>query len=113
MADSHAAAQLTSNLHAPETLDEAGIEVSDCSKGDSLSSKDTVRIFPIDLIKGMEFEVAFFHNTENLTSELAERYLYVGLSRAAFFLRVTSSVKTDLWETVGDLFSQGNWRQIN
>lgn len=113
VSDSQAAAQLTSNLLALETLEEAGIEVDDCSKGNALSSKDTVRIFPIDLVKGMEFEVAFFHNIENLTSELAERYLYVGLSRAAFFLGVTSSVKTDLWETVGDLFSQGNWRQIN
>jgi hypothetical protein len=60
----------------------------------------------------MEFEVAFFHNVEELSSSMIERYLYVGLSRAAFFLGVTSSSKGELWNTVGDLFSEGNWRQI-
>lgn len=112
VSDVNAAAQLTEHLRSLETLEDESIEVVDCSRGDTLSSKDTVRIFPIDLVKGMEFEVAFFHNVEELSSSMVERYLYVGLSRAAFFLGVTSSVKGDLWNTVGDLFSEGDWRQI-
>lgn len=112
VSDVNAAAQLTEELRSLETLEDESIEVVDCSRGDTLSSKDTVRIFPIDLVKGMEFEVAFFHNVEELSSSMVERYLYVGLSRAAFFLGVTSSKKGELWNTVGELFSEGNWRQI-
>ena len=59
-------------------------------KGNTQSSKDTAGLFPIDLVKGMEFNVVFYHNIENLTTEFVERYFYVGLSRAAFFLGVTS-----------------------
>ena len=112
VSDENAATRLTEELRSLETLEDESIEVVDCSRGDTLSSKDTVRIFPIDLVKGMEFEVAFFHNVEELSSSLVERFLYVGLSRAAFFLGVTSSRKGELWNTVGDLFSEGNWRQI-
>lgn len=112
VSDVNAAARLTEELRSLETLEDESIEVVDCSRGDTLSSKDTVRVFPIDLVKGMEFEVAFFHNVEELSSSMVERYLYVGLSRAAFFLGVTSSSKGELWNTVGDLFSDGNWRQI-
>ena len=110
--DAQAAAKLTDELLSFETLQDEGIDVADCSRGDTLSSRDTVRIFPIALVKGMEFEVAFFHNIDTLKSELVERYLYVGLSRAAFFLGVTSSSNNGLLESVRDLFSDGNWRQI-
>ncbi len=110
--DSVAAAKLTEELLSFETLQDEGIDVADCSRGDTLSSRDTVRIFPIALVKGMEFEVAFFHNIDTLKSELVERYLYVGLSRAAFFLGVTSSSNNSLLDSVRDLFSDGNWRQI-
>lgn len=110
--DSQAAAKLTEELLSFETLQDEGIDVADCSRGDTLSSRDTVRIFPIALVKGMEFEVAFFHNIDSLQSELVERYLYVGLSRAAFFLGVTSSSNNSLLNSVRDLFSDGNWRQI-
>ena len=112
VSDVNAAARLTEELRSLETLEDESIEVVDCSSGATLSSKDTIRVFPIDLVKGMEFEVAFFHNVEELSSSMVERYLYVGLSRAAFFLGVTSSSKGELWNTVGDLFSDGNWRQI-
>lgn len=110
--DSQAAAKLTEELLSFETLQDEGIDVADCSRGDTLSSRDTVRIFPIALVKGMEFEVAFFHNIDSLKSELVERYLYVGLSRAAFFLGVTSSSNNSFLNSVRDLFSDGNWRQI-
>ena len=112
VSDSEAAARLTEDLLSFETLQDEGIDVVDCSRGDTLSSRDTVRIFPIKLVKGMEFQVAFFHNINTLQTELIERYLYVGLSRAAFFLGVTSASGSSVLDSVRDLFSSGNWRQI-
>ena len=39
----------------------------------------------------MEFDVVFFHNVDKTDAEMdnVKRYIYVGLSRAAFFLGVT------------------------
>lgn len=39
----------------------------------------------------MEFDVVFFHNLDKSDAdlELKKRYIYVGVSRAAFFLGVT------------------------
>lgn len=40
----------------------------------------------------MEFDVVFFHNIDKLSiidTERIKRYIYVGVSRAAFFLGIT------------------------
>jgi hypothetical protein len=79
-----------------EELEDNGIEIKDCSNGNVLESKDTVRVFPVEVVKGLEFQVAFFHNIDkfylkNASDKLMEKFLYVGLSRAAFFLGVTIS----------------------
>lgn len=57
-------------------------------------TKTTVRhicVYPIDVVKGMEFDVVFFHNIDNSSEDvdLLKRYIYVGISRAAFFLGIT------------------------
>ena len=41
----------------------------------------------------MEFDVVFFHNIDNSSAdtEILKRYIYVGVSRAAFFLGITLS----------------------
>jgi DNA helicase IV len=43
------------------------------------------------MVKGMEFDVVFFHNIDNtdLSEDLVKRYLYVGVSRASFYLGAT------------------------
>ena len=48
-------------------------------------------MYPIDVVKGMEFDVVFFHNIDNavVDNDLIKRYIYVGVSRAAFFLGIT------------------------
>lgn len=48
-------------------------------------------VYPIDQVKGMEFDVVFFHNIDNSSTdtEILKRYIYVGVSRAAFFLGIT------------------------
>lgn len=48
-------------------------------------------VYPINQVKGMEFDVVFFHNIDKSDAEmeLLKRYIYVGVSRAAFFLGIT------------------------
>jgi len=81
-------------LGSLETLSDVGILVKACRNGEVLGDKNTVRIFSIDKIKGLEFEAVFFHNldelqNQNLSNDLLLKYLYVGLSRATFYLGLT------------------------
>ena len=48
-------------------------------------------VYSIDVVKGMEFDVVFFHNIDksDANMEIVKRYIYVGVSRAAFFLGIT------------------------
>lgn len=48
-------------------------------------------VYPISVVKGMEFDVVFFHNIDKTDADmdLLKRYIYVGVSRAAFFLGIT------------------------
>ncbi len=77
-----------------DTLADVGIFVKACRNGEVLGDKDTVRVFSIDKIKGLEFEAVFFHNLDSLqdkklSDDLLLKYLYVGLSRATFYLGLT------------------------
>lgn len=79
-----------------DALADVGIPVMACRKGQVLGDKTAVRVFSIDVIKGLEFEAVFFHNIDdlqnkNLTNDLFLKYLYVGLSRATFYLGLTLS----------------------
>lgn len=67
------------------------LSVINGSDGQTLGTKNQVRVFPIDTVKGMEFDVVFFHNIDNtdFDDELVKRYLYVGVSRASFYLGAT------------------------
>lgn len=79
-----------------DTLADVGILVKASRNGEVLGDKNTVRVFSIDKIKGLEFEAVFFHNIDdlqkqNLPNELLLKYIYVGLSRATFYLGMTIS----------------------
>jgi DNA helicase IV len=79
-----------------DTLADVGILVKACRNGEILGDPNTVRVFSIKVIKGLEFESVFFHNIDNiekqfLEDELILKYLYVGLSRATFYLGLTLS----------------------
>jgi len=67
------------------------IPVVDGSQGETLGNKNQVRVFPINAVKGMEFDVVFFHNIDDtdFSDDLVKRYLYVGVSRASFYLGAT------------------------
>lgn len=84
------------SLGSLDTLADVGILVKACRDGQVLGDKNTVRVFSIKVIKGLEFESVFFHNIDelqkqNLANDLFLKYLYVGLSRATFYLGLTIS----------------------
>ena len=82
-----------SKLNELDILADVGIQVKACRDGEVLGSRNTVRVFSIKHIKGLEFEAVFFHQIDKLletfSQEMITRYLYVGLSRATFYLGVT------------------------
>lgn len=92
-----------------------GIDVVDCTDGRALNRSDIVRVFRISEVKGMEFEVAFFHNLdaalEGQTEGLMKKYLYVGVSRAATHLAATF-VHEEGYEDIIKYFdrSVGDWK---
>jgi superfamily I DNA/RNA helicase len=70
------------------------IEVRGCPRGEILGSDGKVRIFSVKYIKGLEFEGVFFVGIDKIAErhpEVVDKYLYVGLTRAASFLAVTAS----------------------
>ena len=90
-------------------LGQFSIETNPCRDGNMLGDEGKVNIFPIEFIKGLEFEAVFFVGINELPRDLAGQYLYVGLTRAAQFLAVTC--RGDLpapFLPVKDKFESGN-----
>ncbi len=99
-------------LRDTDFIYDAGIDVVDGSDGNVLASSNQIRVYPIDVVKGMEFDVVFFHNIDNadVDDDLIKRYIYVGVSRAAFFLGITlNSDKNDITKYFQ---SDLNWSKI-
>lgn len=73
---------------------------------------EKVVVYPLNLVKGLEFEAAFFFNLDQIADPtMQERYLYVGLSRATFYLGATSSSHwdTELSKDFEQDLSKSNW----
>lgn len=93
--DKRKAENLKEALDECDALVKAGIEVKVCSDN-TLEGEKTLRIFPIDQVKGMEFEAVFFYDIDDIeSSSLINKYLYVGLSRASMYLAVTSNGRSE------------------
>jgi DNA helicase IV len=63
-----------------------------CVRGQSVGQDNDVRVFDVQHIKGLEFEAVFFVGIDDLAErlpDLFDKYLYVGITRAATFLGVT------------------------
>ena len=93
--------QFANRLGNCDILSDVDILVKACKNGEVLGDKNTVRIFSVDKIKGLEFEAVFFHDfdhllSQNMSGELLLKYLYVGLSRATFYLGLTLSDELDI-----------------
>ena len=78
------------NLQATVFFKSNGIKIYDGTIANDATDKH-ICIYPISEVKGMEFDVVFFHNIDKTDAErdLLKKYIYVGLSRAAFFLGIT------------------------
>ena len=101
--DKKRAEELKESLEECENLERAGIEVKVCSDN-TLEGERTIRIFPIDQVKGMEFEAVFFYDIDDIEeTSLINKYLYVGLSRASMYLAVTSNGTSD---KISDMLQQ-------
>jgi hypothetical protein len=109
------------SLGEKDILADIGINVVACNKGEILGDKNSVRVFSIDYVKGLEFEAAFFHNIDRLYSsshseqrsnELILKNIYVGLSRASHYMGVTASNGASHLEFIKDIFEteHGNWK---
>ena len=102
----------TKRLNSIDFLSDIGIKAVLCRDGQILGDKNTVRVFPLKFIKGLEFEAVFFHNIDSLEeNDLLSRYIYVGLSRATFYLAITGtkSVHKTI-SKIEHLFTKGTWK---
>jgi superfamily I DNA/RNA helicase len=73
-------------------LMENGLELEASHGGQALGDSARVRIFPVEFIKGLEFEAVFYVGLDRMAEihrDLIDKYVYVGLSRARSFLGVT------------------------
>jgi DNA helicase IV len=73
-------------------LAEHNIQVIACKEGQTVGQETNVRVFDIQHIKGLEFEAVFFIGIDQLATlhtELFDKYLYVGTTRAATYLGCT------------------------
>lgn len=99
-----------------EPLNNISIGVKACHRGEILGSEGKVRIFSVKYIKGLEFESVFFLNINKIAERppnLVDKYLYVGLTRAASFLGVVYQNQFPGGiKFVEDYFKEGDWSRF-
>ncbi|WBU43001.1 ATP-binding domain-containing protein [Marinobacter alkaliphilus] len=77
-----------------QRLENYNLRADACRDGKSLGEGNNVRVFSIEHIKGLEFEAVFFVSVDELAKQkpdLFDKYLYVGMTRAATYLGMTSN----------------------
>lgn len=93
--------QIAKALQESDRLLDVGITIRHSTSDSELVPDAQVCVYNIKNIKGLEFEAVFFANIDCLDvpdEELLQKYLYVGLSRAAYYLGV--SYKKELPESL-------------
>lgn len=110
--------EFSTKLGCNRFLADIGINVTPCRNGEVLGDAKSVRVFSASVIKGLEFEAVFFHNFDELlkldiSPDLLQKYLYVGLSRATFYLGMT--LKSELPDDLNYLNEhfekrKGSWK---
>jgi hypothetical protein len=89
------------------------IGVIGCPDGRTVGDTQDVRVFNVQHIKGLEFEAVFFVAVDRLAERLPalfDRYLFVGVSRAATYLGITcESALPTVLDPVRPHFSTGAW----
>ena len=94
-------------------LSTQSINVVPCPDGQVKGHDNDVRVFDVQHIKGLEFEAVFFIGIDQLAArypDLFDKYLYVGATRAATYLAVTSNTTLPgKMKVLEPLFDQ-DWR---
>lgn len=86
---------LTATLNS--RLSDLSLKAKAYADGEAIGKTNDIRVFPIEHIKGLEFEAVFFLDIDRLAAEqpeLFDRYIYVGATRAATFLGLTSATES-------------------
>jgi len=76
-----------------EILQDKNIRVVPCPRGQLAGQDNDIRVFDVQHIKGLEFEAVFFVGIDRLAEQqpdLFEKFLYVGATRAAMYLGLTT-----------------------
>ncbi len=76
-----------------EALGTGNIQAVPCVRGQLAGQDNDVRVFDVQHIKGLEFESVFFIAVDHLAEHkpnLFEKFLYVGATRAAMYLGMTT-----------------------
>lgn len=75
-------------------LETSNIRVTAFREGADIGRGQDVRVFDVQHVKGLEFEAVFFVGADALVARhraLFDKYLYVGATRAAAFLGITTN----------------------
>lgn len=96
-----------------DALQAANINIVGCKEGRVIGDEMEVRVFDVRHIKGLEFEAVFFVGVDRLAQrlpDLFERFLYVGVSRAATYLGLTcdTALPASIARVRGH-FASGGW----
>jgi DNA helicase IV len=89
--DDSSVLELTNALNI-DKLGQEGISVESILKNGTTISRSQINVYNIETIKGLEFETVFFVDIDLIElndPDLLKKYLYVGISRAAYYLYVT------------------------
>lgn len=82
-------------LREEDAIQRCGIPIEACTNGRVIGDTSAVRVFSVEFIKGLEFEAVIFHDFDRLSdhhpADIVSRLLYVGLSRAAYHLYLTTA----------------------
>ena len=95
-----------------DPLISSGFELDKCIDG-KVGDGEKVRIFSVKYIKGLEFQGAFLVDVDKIqrnSPNLVDKYLYVGLTRAAEFLGITYNGRfPSRLRVVQDEFHTSDW----
>ena len=98
---------LYDTLVAP--LNSRAFELDKCIDG-KVGDGEKIRIFSVKYIKGLEFQGAFLVDVDEIQRDLIDKYLYVGLTRAAEFLGITYNERfPSRLRVVQDEFHTSDW----
>lgn len=94
-------------------LADHNIDVVACHGGQALGDDGSVRIFDVAHIKGLEFEAVFFLDLDKYAetqSALLDKYLYVGVTRAATYLGIScEGALPQMLEPLRGYFATTDW----